>query len=57
MESPSPLKNTPVRHMVPGKLAVICNFNNSSLAKAVVASNSISLQLARQLKDTSTNFQ
>ena len=57
MENPSPLKNTPVRHMVPGKLAVICNFNNSSLAKAVVASNSISLQHARQLKDTSTNFQ
>jgi len=30
--------------------------NNSSFAKAVVVSNRITLQHARQLKDTSTNF-
>jgi hypothetical protein len=36
--------------MVPGKLTVICNLNNGSLGKAVVASNSISFQHARQLK-------
>jgi hypothetical protein len=35
--------------MVSSKLAVICNFNNSSLAEAIVASNSITLQHARQL--------
>lgn len=38
--------------MVPGKLTVIRNFDNGSLAKAVVASNSISFQHAGQLKYT-----
>jgi hypothetical protein len=45
-----PSENTPVRHMVSSKFAVVCNFNNSSLAKAIVASNSIALQHARQLR-------
>ena len=51
-----PSENTPVCHMVPSKLIVICNFNNGSLAEALVVSNRITLQHERQLKDTGTNF-
>jgi hypothetical protein len=55
-EHMQPLENASVRHMIPGNLTVILNFNYGSLAKAIVASNSIGLQHARKLKHKSTIF-